>query len=83
MELNKENVKQLMKSDFFNTLGLIGESFMEFMETEDEQLTDAYLDYMNKPKPESEPTISYPVFCFMAMTKIILEMQLDGEIDLR
>lgn len=79
-----EKLKQAISgSPFFEHLGLIGECFIEFMKEEDEMdLMNSYLDYINWCKEQEIEHQPYPVYCLMAMSKTIIQLQADGEIDL-
>ena len=83
----KEQAERLKKAiegrEFFEHLGVIGECFIEFMKEEDEMdLMNSYLDYINWCKEQGIEHQPYPVYCLMAMSKTIIQLQADGEIDL-
>lgn len=90
MKVTKEQLEQAKRleqaikgNQFFDHLGVIGECFIEFMnEQDDAELMNAYLDYINWCKEQEIEHQKYPVYCLMAMSKMIIQLQADGEIDL-
>lgn len=80
MDITRERVSELLKHDFYKHLAIIGEGFEEFMkEEENSNLTDQYLDYVNDCKKNGKKYQKYPVFCFIGMAQMIIEMHENGE----
>lgn len=86
MEIKREQLQEVMNSNFFVHLALIGEIFDDYVKQcggDDGELMNSYLDYLNDTSVPKEDKIEYPRFCFMALAKELLIMQIDGKIDLR
>ncbi len=73
--LNRERFEQLMNVEAFRGLAMAYELFIKFCNDNEEQLTDDYLDYMNAPLGGEEKKLSFPLYCFTVMFKMIAEIE--------
>lgn len=86
MEFKREQLEEVMNSNFFVHLAIIGEVFDDYVKEcggQDGELMNSYLDYLNDDSIPEDEKIEYPRFCFMALAKTLLTMQIDGKINLR